>query len=57
MQIVTRYEWPDAQLCFECKNKGREIGEDNSAICMIACKENTGGYCPQFENIGDVYYE
>lgn len=54
---VVLYEWPDAQVCFECEHGVPLIDygdiiklSDNSAICLKNCMENFNGKCPKFKD-------
>ena len=48
---VVMYEWPDSQICMECQH-GNFFEFDESLnsdyLCMVACEENDGVYCPMF---------
>lgn len=45
---VTLYEWPDSQLCMECRHGKFITGEDyvnSEYICSINHPYNKGGFC------------
>lgn len=47
------YEWPDSQLCMECKHGRFALLPDSKYgsdyICDVGCKDNNGNSCPKFE--------
>ena len=45
------YEWPESQICMDCKN-GEFVMSDtltnSNYLCMVGCGKNDGVNCPRF---------
>ena len=46
------YEWPESQICMDCKN-GEFIMSDklvnSNYLCMVGCNKNDGVNCSKLE--------
>jgi len=47
------YEWPNSQLCMDCKNKDPEIYPNSSVACLINWPNSDGVFCEKFDAIDD----